>query len=211
VIKQFLQNLIDDELHLLMFDVKGEGDAKTKCCAVIRRDYRHRGVPLPESMDVTDVESDQYLSSSIDPPDLVPGTEVVLLRRSGKAVAVASKRNGCIVAWSSLENASDARLADDQSVQVTSKTFIGLISVDGKMGATVEGHQGQGCVSPCYGCTALTALMTGGQNSSNIASESATDACFDLPARRASTSTCTGRCTIFRETFNTLTRFLSTN
>ena len=163
VVKQFLQNLIDDELHLLTFDAKGEGDATTKCCAVIRRDYRHRAIPLPESMEVIEVEGEEYLSSSIDTPDFAPGTEMVILRRRGKAVAVASKRNGSIVAWSTLENASDAKLAGGETVKVTTHTFIGLISVDGKMGATLEGHQGQGCVSPCYGCIALTALMTQGQ------------------------------------------------
>ena len=114
VVKQFLQNLADDELHLLIFDVEDDGGAdggadgeaevgkRTKCCTVIRRDHSHANIALPESITVIDVNDEKYLASSIDTPDLEPNSDIVLLRRQGKAVAVGSRKNNAITAWTSL-------------------------------------------------------------------------------------------------------------
>ena len=170
IVKQFLQNIVDDELHLLIFEVEGDAEAgaeagkKTKCCAIIRRDHGHANIALPESIAIVDVEGEEYLSSSIDTPDLEPNSEIVLLRRDGKAAAVAAKKNGTITAWTSLCNADEACVAGNASVAVEAKSLIGLVSVDGKMGSAMEGHQGQSCVGPCNGCTALSADMTKGQD-----------------------------------------------
>lgn len=88
----------------------------------------------------------------------------LVLRHDGKAAAVGAKKNGVIAAWTSLGNNAEARMASDSSVEVEAKSLIGLVSVDGKMGSAMEGHQGQSCVGPCYGCTALSADMAKDQN-----------------------------------------------
>jgi len=163
LVKQFLQNLVDDELHILVFEVRGEGEKKTKCCAVIRRDHSWANVALPESLDVVEVHDEKYFLSSLDTPDVDANSDIVLLRYRGKAVAVASRKNGAIKAWSSLQNADEADLACPAGVTADPKSFIGLVSVDGKMASAMEGHQGQSCVAPCNGCIALSADMINGQ------------------------------------------------
>ena len=167
--KVFLQNLIDDRLIFATIELEDEGGNKLSCCAVVR--HKNTAILPPSLVQVVQVTDKKYLTSSIDPPEIATGTDLVLLQDtgSGSAIAMAARKNGTIKAWSTLGHTAINTRNTKLCGAIAWKSIVGYESVDGKMGSSLSGHGGQSSECPCYGCILKQKKMN--ESQSNVGSK----------------------------------------